>query len=76
MKDYDKLKILLEKSKKKGSSYLKTAIRTLLEYFDHVKNALIYKYSNGYTEGINNFIKVLKELLLVTNLSFISETGF
>ncbi|HEL2505624.1 TPA: ISL3 family transposase [Streptococcus suis] len=62
IKDYDGLKKHLKTSKKSGSKYLQAAIKTLLVNFDYVKNALIYKYSNGFTEGINNFIKVLKRI--------------
>ena len=62
IKNYDALFNHLQTSKNKGSIYLQTAIKTLLDNFEYVKNALIYHFSNGFTEGINNFIKVLKRI--------------
>lgn len=41
---------------------MKTAFNTLLENIEYVENALIYAYSNGYTEGVNNYIKTLKKV--------------
>ena len=34
----------------------------MLKDFDYVSNALKYEYSNQFTEGVNNFIKVLKRI--------------
>lgn len=61
-KNYNQLKIHLTTFKDCKSKYMKTAIKTLLDNYEYVKNSLIYKYSNGFTEGINNFIKVLKRI--------------
>lgn len=44
------------------SDYMKTAIRSLLDNFEYVKNAMIYDYSNGAIEGINNLIKTIKRV--------------
>ena len=44
------------------SSDMKTAISTLLQQSDYVKNALKYEYSNGTIEGLNNYIKVIKRI--------------
>ena len=41
---------------------MKTAFNTLLENIEYVENALIYAYSNGYTEGVNNYIKTLRKV--------------
>lgn len=61
-KNLNQLKIHLTTFKDCKSKYMKTAIKTLLDNYEYVKNSLIYKYSNGFTEGINNFIKVLKRI--------------
>ncbi|MFM1538214.1 transposase [Helcococcus bovis] len=61
-KNVNNLKIHLENFKHKGSTYMQTAIKTLLKDFDYVKNAIAYRYSNGFTERINNFIKALKRV--------------
>ena len=61
-RDKEALRKRLLLFKNKGSEYMKTAIKTLLEYFEFVGNALDYKYSNGFTEGINNYIKVFKRI--------------
>lgn len=57
---------LLEKCllgfKDKGSSFMQTAVQTLLSDFSYVANSLDYNFSNGFIEGINNFIKVLKRV--------------
>ena len=34
----------------------------MLKDFEYVANTLKYDYSNGFTEGVNNFIKVLKRV--------------
>ena len=34
----------------------------MLKDFEYVSNAQKYDYSNGFTEGVNNFIKVLKRI--------------
>lgn len=34
----------------------------MLKDFEYVANALDYDYFNGFTEGVNNFIKVLKRI--------------
>ena len=42
------------------SEYMKTSIKTLKGYLDYIKNTFTTSYHNGYVEGNNNFIKVLK----------------
>ena len=44
------------------SEYMKTSIKTLKEYLDYIKNTFTTSYHNGYVEGNNNFIKVLKRI--------------
>ena len=44
------------------SPQMKTAFKTLIENFEYVENAMKYNYTNGFTEGTNNFIKVLKRI--------------
>lgn len=52
------LKILINQV----SPQMKTAFKTLIENFKYVENTMKYNYTNGFTEGINNFIKVLKRI--------------
>lgn len=61
-KNIEGLKHHLEAFRFKGSKHIKIAIDTMIKDFEYVANALIYDYSNGFTEGINNFIKVLKRI--------------
>ena len=44
------------------SEYMKTSIKTLKGYLDYIKNTFTTSYHNGYVEGNNNFIKVLKRI--------------
>ena len=44
------------------SDYMKTSIKTLYEFKDDIYNTFTNKYHNGYIEGNNNFIKVLKRI--------------
>ena len=44
------------------SEYMKTSIKTLKGYLDYIKNTFTTIYHNGYVEGNNNFIKVLKRI--------------
>ena len=56
------LKLLLNNIDPLISDYMKTSIQSLINYQDYVCNALIYEYSNGRLEGINNKIKVIKRI--------------
>lgn len=53
---------------------MQTVIKTLLKDISYAKEAVRSKYSNGVTEGNNNFIRVLKRILLDTNHLLIRET--
>ena len=44
------------------SSYMRTSIKTLKVYLPYIKNTLNNPYHNGFVEGNNNFIKVLKRI--------------
>ena len=44
------------------SSYMKTSIKTLLEFLPYIKNTFNNNYHNGFIEGNNNFIKVIKRI--------------
>ena len=44
------------------SEYMKTSIKTLKGYLEYIKNTFTTSYHNGYVEGNNNFIKVLKRI--------------
>lgn len=44
------------------SEYMKTSIKTLKGYIEYIKNTFNTGYHNGYAEGNNNFIKVLKRI--------------
>ena len=44
------------------SNYMKTSIKTLKRYLPYIKNTLSNNYHNGFVEGNNNFIKVLKRI--------------
>ena len=61
-KDFNKLKKLLNNINPKISNYMKTSIKTLLEFLPYIKNTFENKYHNGFIEGINNFIKVIKRI--------------
>ena len=41
---------------------MKTSIKTLKEFLPYIKNTLNNNYHNGYIEGNNNFIKVIKRI--------------
>ena len=44
------------------SDYMITSIKTIKSYVNYIKNTFNTKYHNGYIEGNNNFIKVLKRI--------------
>lgn len=44
------------------SSYMKTSLNTLIEFKDFILNSFDHPYHNGFIEGNNNFIKVLKRI--------------
>ena len=44
------------------SEYMNTSLKTINKYLKYIKNTLKYKYHNGFIEGNNNFIKVIKRI--------------
>lgn len=56
----DKLELWLEKAKKLNVIELNSFINLIESDIDAVKNAVIYNFSNGLTEGFNNKTKVIK----------------
>ena len=60
--DYKLLELTLNTDNNQISDYMKTSIKTLKEYLPYIKNTIENKYHNGFIEGNNNFIKVLKRI--------------
>ena len=60
--NYNQLERVLNNKNDKISSYMKTSIKTLKGYLPYIKNTLSNPYHNGFVEGNNNFIKVLKRI--------------
>ena len=58
--DYLELKKALNTQNDKISNYMKTSIKTLKKYLPYIKNTLSNPYHNGFVEGNNTFIKVIK----------------
>ena len=56
----DKLELWLEKAKKLDVIELNSFINLIESDIEAVKNAVIYNFSNGLTEGFNNKTKVIK----------------
>lgn len=61
-KDFNRLKQTLNNINPKISNYMKTSIKTLLEFLPHIKNTFDQEYHNGFIEGNSNFIKVIKRI--------------
>ena len=61
-KDYNSFTYTLNNHNDNISSYMKTSIKTLNEFKDNIKNTFNNNYHNGYIEGNNNFIKVIKRI--------------
>ena len=60
--NYNQLRLSLYDNNDNISTYMKTSIKTLKKYLPHIKNTLFNPYHNGFVEGNNNFIKVLKRI--------------
>ena len=41
---------------------MKTSIKTLIEFLPYIRNTFENNYHNGFIEGNNNFIKVIKRI--------------
>lgn len=60
--DFKVLKSSLNNNYGNISSYMITSIKTLKKFSKYIKNTFKNKYHNGYVEGTNNFIKVIKRI--------------
>lgn len=60
--NFDLLKKTLNKQNNYISPYMKTSIKTLLEFLPYIKNTFNNNYHNSFIEGNNNFIKVIKRI--------------
>ena len=58
----NELELILNDKDLRISDYMKTSVKTLKEYLPYIKNTLSNSYHNGFIEGNNNFIKVLKRI--------------
>ena len=61
-KDYHLLSNSLHNFNSNISSYMKTSIKTLTEFLPFIKNTFTNNFHNGFIEGNNNFIKVIKRI--------------
>lgn len=59
---YKELETILNNNHNNISSYMKKSIKTLKGYLPYIKNTLSNPYHNGFVEGNNNFIKVIKRI--------------
>ena len=59
---YNELEIILNDKNETISGYMKKSIKTLKKYLPYIKNTLLNSYHNGFVEGNNNFIKVIKRI--------------
>ena len=60
--NYKVLKESLNNNYGRISSYMITSIKTLKKFSKYIKNTFKNKYHNGFVEGTNNFIKVIKRI--------------
>ena len=61
-KDFNKLRETLNNINPKISYYMKASIKNLIEFLPYIKNTFENEYHNGFIEGNNNFIKVIKRI--------------
>lgn len=59
---YKELETILNNKNEFISIYMKKSIKTLKGYLPYIKNTLSNSYHNGFIEGNNNFIKVIKRI--------------
>lgn len=60
--DFNVLKTSLNNNYGPISEYMETSINTLKEFIPYIQNTFNNHYHNGFIEGNNNFIKVIKRL--------------
>ena len=59
------IKVLAETAKQYKdvkSSYMATSLKTVNKYLPYIENSFKYDYTNGFVEGFNNLIKVIKRI--------------
>lgn len=61
-KNYDNFIYVIDNINNSISDYMKTSIKTLAEFKNKIYNTFNNNYHNGFIEGNNNFIKVLKRI--------------
>ena len=61
-KNYDNFIYAISNVNNSVSDYMKISIKTLIEFKDKIYNTFNNNYHNGFIEGNNNFIKVLKRI--------------
>ena len=61
-KNYDNFIYVIDNINNSISDYMKTSIKTLAEFKDKIYNTFNNNYHNGFIEGNNNFIKLLKRI--------------
>ena len=61
-KNYNLLTNSLNNAPNNISSYMKTSVNTLLDFLPFIRNTFTNNYHNGFIEGNNNFIKVIKRI--------------
>ena len=60
--DKGNLDVILSSKYEHLSDYMKTSLKTLIEFKNYIFNTFDNRYHNGYIEGNNNFIKVIKRI--------------
>ncbi len=60
--DFNGFISVLNKDYNFPSDYMRTSLKTLNSFKNYIKNSFLYKYHNGFIEGNNNFIKVIKRI--------------
>ena len=61
-KDFNSFTSILNNYNENISNHMKTSINTLILFKDKIYNTFNTNYHNGYIEGNNNFIKVIKRI--------------
>lgn len=61
-KNFNAFTYILNNYNNNISDYMKTSINTLNQFKDNIYNTFSTNYHNGYIEGNNNFIKVIKRI--------------
>ena len=61
-KNYDNFIYVIDNINNSISDYMKTSIKSLAEFKNKIYNTFNNNYHNGFIEGNNNFIKLLKRI--------------